>query len=230
MLPYTMLLVDRLSSHADPAAAAPMAAYMRDQFPFLGLKNPERVALTRAFLAEHGMPAGEEELLRVAEELWALPQREFQYTAMLLLEKRLKQAQPERMPLIERLITTKSWWDTVDMLAGKLAGSMFARDPALVGEYVPKWAESDNMWLNRSALLFQLHYKERTDRELLFALVRRFAGHENFFIRKAIGWALREYSKTDAASVSRLVAEVPLSSLSAREALKWLRGQDAIDD
>ncbi|TYP75585.1 DNA alkylation repair protein [Paenibacillus methanolicus] len=230
MLPYTSLLAERLSSHADPAVAAPMAAYMRDQFPFLGLKNPERVALTRAFLAEHGLPAGEAELLQVAEELWSLPQREFQYTAMLLLEKRLKHAQPERMPLLERLITTKSWWDTVDILAGKLAGSLFARYPDLVDEYISKWTASDDMWLNRSALLFQLHYKERTDRELLFALVRRYAGHEDFFIRKAIGWALREYSKTDAASVTRLVEETLLSPLSAREALKWLRGQDAIDD
>lgn len=227
MLPYTKLLADRLSSQANPEAAAPMAAYMREQFPFLGLKNPERVALTRAFLAEHGLPAGEEELLLVAEELWALPQREYAYTAMLLLEKRLRQAGPERMPVLEKLITTKSWWDTVDMLAGKLAGSLFARYPALIEAYIPKWAASDDMWLNRSALLFQLHYKERTDRELLFDLIRRFARHEDFFIRKAIGWALREYSKTDAASVARLVAEEPLSPLSAREALKWLRRQEA---
>ncbi|MBB3110639.1 3-methyladenine DNA glycosylase AlkD [Paenibacillus phyllosphaerae] len=227
---YVTLLENKLRASANPAEAAAMAAYMRDLFPFLGIKKPERAALTRDFLTEHGLPETEEELLQVVRTLWALPEREFHYTAIVLLEKRMKKAKPERAPLLEQLIVTYSWWDTVDLLAGKLAGSLFELYPELRGEYVPRWTESDDLWLRRSVLLFQLHYKERTDAQLLFALIRRFAGEEDFFIRKAIGWALREYSKTDAQAVRNFVAAEKLSPLSVREALKWLDAHPSNND
>ncbi|MFD0714853.1 DNA alkylation repair protein [Paenibacillus sp. GCM10027626] len=211
-----------LRSHADPEQAAPMAAYMRGLFPFLGIRSPERVALTRTFIAEQGLPS-DDELERVVRELWLLPEREFHYSAMLLLERRMKKAAIGQIDLLEWMITTKSWWDTVDIIAGKLMGNLFARFPELIERYAMKWIYSENMWLRRSAILFQLHYKERINGELLFQFIRQCAHEEEFFIRKAIGWALREYAKTNAAAVIRFVETTELSPLSVREALKHLK-------
>ncbi|QYR22012.1 DNA alkylation repair protein [Paenibacillus sp. sptzw28] len=216
---YAGRLEEWLRTHENAAAAEPMSAYMRNQFPFLGIKNPERAALTKQFIKGNGVPSGEE-LEEVALKLWALPEREFQYTAMQLLEKRLEEAAPSQAKLLEILITTKPWWDTVDLIAGHLVGSLFTRYPELVPAHAHRWIESDNLWLRRSALLFQLGYKGRTDRELLFSFIRRCAGEKDFFIRKAIGWALREYGKTDAEAVRQFVRETELSPLSVREALK----------
>ena len=207
--------------HAKPEAAGAMEDYMKGQFPFLGLKQPERLALTRDFLKERGVPAGDE-LRRVAEELWELPEREFHYTAIALLEKRMKQADPSFVSLYEKLIASKSWWDTVDLLASKLAGRLFLSHPGLAREHIPLWISSDNLWLRRTALLFQLTYKEKTDAEWLFELIRTCADEKEFFIRKAIGWALREYAKSDPRAVRDFVAGTKLSPLSVREALKHI--------
>lgn len=208
-----------LRSHANRDTAEPMIAYMRNQFPFLGIKMPERVALTKQFIKEHGVPAGEE-LEQAVLELWALPEREFQYTALMLLDKRVKEAASSQVELLERLITTGSWWDTVDYIASRLVGSLFTRYPEFITVYAGKWIYSEDLWLRRTAILFQLYYKERTDTELLFSFIRICADEEEFFIRKAIGWVLREYSKTDADAVKRFVSETKLSPLSVREALK----------
>lgn len=217
--PYELELEKWLRSHSNKENAAAMAAYMRDQFPFLGIKSPERVALTRQFLKEKGTPALEE-LEAVIRALWKLPERECQYTAIMLLDKRLKGLDAAWIGLLEMMIVTSSWWDTVDIIAGRLVGSLFSRYPELIPAYAGKWIESDNLWLRRSAILFQLGYKEKTDKELLFAFIRQCADEEDFFIRKAIGWALREYAKTDEQSVRAFVKETPLSALSVREALK----------
>lgn len=218
-MPYEAELEKLLRDHSDKENAAAMAAYMRDQFSFLGIKSPERVALTKQFLKERGTPAGEE-LDAVVRALWRLPEREFQYTAMLLLEKRLKSLDASWIGLLEMMITTASWWDTVDIIASKLAGSLFARYPELILSHADRWINSDNLWLRRSAILFQLSYKGKTNKELLFAYIRQCADEEDFFIRKAIGWALREYAKTDEEAVRAFVRETPLSTLSVREALK----------
>lgn len=198
-----------------------MAAYMRDQFAFLGIRTPERAALTKQFMKANGVPAGAE-LETVVRLLWALPEREFHYAAMMLTEKRKKELGPGQMELLEHLITKHSWWDTVDLLASHLAGAVFSGYPELVPAYAEKWAASDDLWLRRRAILFQLGYKQRTDAELLFSLVRRMAHESDFFMRKAIGWALREYAKTDPDAVRAFVRETELSPLSVREALKHI--------
>lgn len=217
---YAGRLQARLRSHANPDLAGPMQDYMRGQFAFLGIKSPERAALVRQFLQENGVPE-DGELEKVVRELWAQPEREFQYAALTLLGKRSKTADASRIELLEELITTKSWWDTVDELAGHAVGELFTRFPGLIPVRTQRWMASNSMWLQRTALLFQLRYKERTDAALLFDLIRQCADSKEFFIRKAIGWALREYSKTDEAAVRRFVAETALSPLSIREALKY---------
>ena len=127
-----------LRSHANADIAGPMIAYMRNQFPFLGIKMPERVALTKQFMKEYGVPTGEE-LDQAVRELWVLPEREFQYTALALLDKRTKEAAPSQVELLEYIITTGSWWDTVDYIASRLVGSLFNRYTELIAVYAQKW-------------------------------------------------------------------------------------------
>ena len=227
--PYLLPLLAQFTQHADPAQAAPMAAYMRDQFPFLGIKSPQRAELTRHFVAAHGLPPLDA-LETVALDLWGLPEREYQYAAMDLLWRRRRSWQPEMMNLLVQLITTKSWWDTVDLLAGRQVGELFLRFPEVKGVWNGRLRQSDNIWLRRTALLFQLHYKRKTDADLLFATVRENLGSDEFFINKAIGWALREYSKTDAAAVTHFVVTTNLHPLSEREALKWLRRRGMVGE
>lgn len=222
MLEYTAQMEQWLRSCRNPELARPMEAYLRNQFPFLGLPNPQRVQLTKQFWQMHGMPA-EGEWRTAVNELWELPEREFQYTALALLEKHLKRAEPEDIDMMEKLVTSKSWWDTVDTLASNIVGPHCAKFPGLIPVYTERWIVSDHMWLRRTALLFQLKYKQRTDTDRLFRYIRACAGEREFFIRKAIGWALREYAKTDRDAVAQFVSTHELSPLSKREALKHFK-------
>lgn len=221
MHPYLIPLQALLEQNADAAKAAPMQKYMRDKFPFLGIKAPDRQALVREFLQEHGLPPLND-VEAVSRELWAMPQREYQYVAVDILQRLQKKLTAEFITLLEYLIVTKSWWDTVDLIASHNVGTLFANYPAVKEEYVAKWRVSDNMWLRRTNLLFQLKYKDDTDADLLFALINENLDSDEFFIQKAIGWALREYSKTDDTAVIHFVQTTNLAPLSQREALKWL--------
>jgi 3-methyladenine DNA glycosylase AlkD len=207
--------------HANPETAGPMEAYMRGQFVFLGIKTPERTQLLREFWKQNEKPKGEE-MLQTAEQLWQLNEREFHYVAMGLMERYSKEAMPSHIDRLERWVTTHSWWDTVDFLAAHLVGCQLSKYPELTAEYTERWIVSDHMWLRRTALLYQLRYKHDTDTDRLFDYIRRTKDESDFFIRKAIGWSLREYAKTDAACVHRFVEETPLSPLSKKEALKHI--------
>lgn len=224
MSTYIHTLQSLLSQHANPAEAVPMARYMRDQFPFLGIKTPARRALLKEFVAAHGLPQPGD-LEAVLRELWALPEREYQYSAFTFLDRLIKKQPPEFVSVLEYLITTKSWWDTVDSLAGGSVAAHFQRYPQVRETAVASWRSSDNFWLRRTTLLFQLPYKTQTDVDLLFSLIRENLDSDEFFIQKAIGWALREYSKTNAEAVVEFIAATPLAPLSAREGLKWLNDQ-----
>lgn len=197
---------------------------MRNQFKFLGIKTPEQNALFKQFLAAYGLPELRE-LEPLLLTLWAWPEREFQYIGGDFLHRFRKQLTPEILPTIETLITTKSWWDTVDGLASRKVGDLFQQFPGEVGEYIHRWRHSDNSWLRRTTLLFQLSYKANTDEALLFSLIKENTSSDEFFIQKAIGWALREYSKTASMAVKQFVTEQTMASLSKREALKWLKAK-----
>ena len=208
----------------DPERAAPMAKYMRDQFPFLGIPAPQQRALQREALA--GLPSPTEaELTEALGRLWELPEREYQYAGLGLLARDIKVCGPGFIAVVERLVTRKSWWDTVDSLAKGGAGGLVLRYPDLAAT-MDRWIDDENMWLRRTAILHQLGFKERTDTARLFRYCALRAGEQEFFIRKAIGWALREYSKVDAEAVRGFVAkhEAEMSGLSKREALLWLNG------
>jgi 3-methyladenine DNA glycosylase AlkD len=218
--PYTHSLKTYFEQHADPGQAGPMAAYMRNQFEYLGIKTPQRTALLQALLAEKGLPPLAE-LDTILRELWHLPQREFQYLAVALLGQFARQLPPEFIETMEDLIVTKSWWDTVDSLSGPV-GIHFQRYPEVKAGWLIKWRQSENLWLRRVTILFQLGYKKETDFPLLCEIIRENRGSNEFFINKAIGWALRQHSRVDALAVRTFVASTPLHPLSAREALKWL--------
>lgn len=199
-----------------------MAAYMRNQFPFLGIQTPERNALLKAFVRKHGKPEDEATLERVVNLLWEAPEREFQNVAMSLLDARGKRTEASRIVLLEALIMKKSWWDTVDFLAGNAAGKYLIHYPEHIASYPDRWIQSDHLWLRRSALLYQLSYKDKTDEARLFSYIRSCAHEQEFFIAKAIGWALRQYAKVNADAVIAFVDKEPLQPLSKREALKNL--------
>jgi 3-methyladenine DNA glycosylase AlkD len=221
MKAYTKELVEWFTVHRNDQNAAAMEKYMRNQFPFLGIKTPERRELVKNFLKENGVPA-KEGIRIVLNSLWELPEREYQYAGLDILNKAKKSFEKEHITLVEWLITHKSWWDTVDALASKSAGYLLQTYPDLIPVYAERWIESDNMWLQRSALLFQLKYKTATNTDLLFDYIQRCAHSNEFFIQKAIGWVLREYSKTDPEAVKTFIDHHELKPLSKKEGLKYI--------
>ena len=195
---------------------------MRDQFTFLGLPAPDQRRLA-APVVRALPPPTEADIVAFTTRCWAASEREFQYAGCDYAIRHVRRCSPAFLDHAEALITTKSWWDTVDALAASVVGSLVTATPTLVAT-MDDWIDADDIWLVRTALLHQLHSRDVTDVDRLFRYCQRRAGDRDFFLRKAIGWARREYSKTDEAAVRRFVvthADV-LSPLSGREALKWL--------
>ncbi len=213
-------LASALQAAADADRAVSMAAYMKGIAPFFGVPAPRRRALQREVLA--GWTPDELEIIEFASSAWRIDEREMQYAACDVLERGAKRSSAELLVTLERLITTKSWWDTVDALAAAV-GTLVQRFPEL-RTTMDRWIESDNDWLARVAIIHQLRFKADTEHERLFAYCVRRAADSEFFIRKAIGWALREYAKTEPAAVRAFVDEheAVLSGLSKREARKHL--------
>ncbi len=173
-------------------------------------------------LAGTGRP-DERDCAAIALRCWQLPEREYHYFAVDYLRRYVSSCSSGFLPVLHHLVTTVPWWDTIDALAAHVAGPLVTADPALA-HAMDRWIDDDNLWVARTALLHQLRYKEATDTDRLFGYCLRRADHPDFFIRKAIGWALREYAKTDPTAVRDFVegARTRLSPLSVREALKNL--------
>ncbi|MYY83781.1 MULTISPECIES: DNA alkylation repair protein [unclassified Streptomyces] len=215
-------LVATYAEAADPERSAQMRAYMKDIAPFLGLTSPVRRDLSRAVLAGTPRP-DEKDCAAIALRCWELPEREYAYFAVDCLRRHVKRCSSGFLPVVRHLVTTRSWWDTVDALAAHVVGGLVAADPEL-RTVMDAWIEDDDLWVARTALLHQLRHRADTDTERLFAYCVRQSGHPDFFIRKAIGWCLREYAKTDPEAVRAFVERERdrLSPLSVREALKNL--------
>ncbi|BFO19626.1 DNA alkylation repair protein [Streptomyces sp. KM77-8] len=213
-------LTARYGPAGDPERAVAQRAYMKDVAPFLGMTTPARRALSRAVLA--GLPRpGEADCAAVALRCWALPEREYQYFAVDYLRRHVRHCSSGFLPVARHLVTTVPWWDTVDLLAAHVVGALVTADRSLAAD-MDEWIGDDDMWLVRTALLHQLRYREHTDAARLFDHCLRRSGHPDFFIRKAIGWCLREYAKTDPDAVRAFLAQEQgrFAPLSVREALR----------
>jgi len=199
-----------------------MANYMKNLFPFLGIKKPERTKLLRVFYGQTGIlkEPFDPEWVR---NLWEQEEREYQYAALDYIERHLKKLDRSHISLLEWLITTKSWWDSVDTLATKSVGAVAQKSPEVIEEYLEGWAYGDHLWLRRTAILFQLKYKGETNESLLYRYIEQNADSKEFFIQKAIGWVLREYSKTNPDSVKQFIQSHTLAPLSVREGSKYLK-------
>ena len=210
-----------LIHHQNEENAAPMKQYMKEHFNFLGIKSPERKKLLKEFINRKGFPK-REDAENLAVGLWSLQYREYQYIGMELINQLLSKPIPNDIYFLEYMLEYKQWWDTVDFIAVNPVARLFDHYPDLRSKYFHKWNNSHDLWLNRAAILFQLKYKHKTDLNLLKeAILKHHRSHE-FFHQKAIGWALRDYAKTDSNWVSQFVNNNELPSLSKREALRNL--------
>lgn len=223
---YVAAVRDLYQQHANPANAPSMKVYMKNHFEFFGIKKPERVVLSAQIIQNQAIP-NVEDLKIIAQLCFQEEKREMQYFVYDLLEKVIKNLDDSFLQTIENLILQKSWWDTVDFLAPKLAGKILQLYPSKIQEFPDRWIESDNIWLQRSAILFQLDYKEKTDAPLLFQYILRRADSNAFFVQKAAGWALREYSKRNADAVTQFVQNHTLPKLTVREGLKRIRKMES---
>jgi len=196
-----------------------MAKYMRNMFPFLGLKKPERSALSKEFLKIKKKDT------RVDWDFifkaYNMPEREFQYLAIDYMDRAKSLFTPDDMDKIEILLTTKSWWDTVDAI-NRTVGYIAMKYPEVREDIILKWMKADNIWLNRISIIFQLKYKDKTDTDFLSKAILHNSQTTEFFINKAIGWALREYSKTNKEWVKQFIENNSLSKLSIREGSKYI--------
>ena len=221
MLPpseYYALVRETFRTHGNPETAQGQMAYMRNQFEYFGLKMPQWTALTKTLLAQNGIPEGED-LKTLIRLCFQDEHREMQYFGLEILEKTLKKQPSEYIEFLEELILTRSWWDTVDWIS-KLVGLHFRKYPDLIQAVTERWMASENFWLQRVCLIFQLTYKDKTDTDLLFKYIERVAGSKEFFLQKGAGWALRQLAKTNPDAVLTFVEKTPLAPLTRREALK----------
>ena len=223
-----------LRASADPAKAQGMARYMRNRQPFLGVQAPEvkRIAgeAARTLRPEDGggavsgaVSGAESEAGPILRDLWNGEFREERYAAIRLADAWRLWRLAETLPLCRWMIHTGAWWDLVDPLTTRWVSPLLLQHPGSRGE-VFAWIDSPDAWLRRAAVLSQIKFRQATDREALGRILRAAAPEEDFFLRKAVGWALREFAKSDPDWVRNFVTGMgeSLSPLSRREALKNL--------
>lgn len=200
-----------------------MEAYMRNQFKFLGIKTPERRALSKEFIQDK--KADKNIDWDFIFRAYGKEEREFKYLAIDYLKACQKNLQVEEIDYLKELVLLEPWWDTVDLLS-KLIGSLLLKDGSLKESHILKWAQDESIWLRRVAILHQLGFKDKMDKDLLSQIIRVNLGSGEFFIDKAIGWILRDYSKTDPDFVIKFIkSENRLANLSRNEGLKYLKEQ-----
>lgn len=205
-----------------------MESYMKNNFPFLGIKKSVTAPVMRE-LFKQGLPATKEGVKTLVDDCFLEREREYHYIGMVILNKKEKLFNVTDLDYIEGLLTTHSWWDSVDTIAPNIVGSIVLRERNIGEQKMREWNRSDNFWLQRASLLHQLKYKDKMNEILLTEFILNTKDDKAFFIRKAIGWVLREYSKTNAVFVKDFISSNKLSPLSEREALKWLTRTQKID-
>ena len=218
---YINSLELEFKNNANAKIAIQQENYVHNKFEYFGLITSERRLIQKPFLVKEFLPP-KPQLANLTTLLWGKPQREFQYFSQELVFKYVRQFELKDIELLELMVTQRSWWETVDYIAVKLMGAYFKLFPEQREFYCNKWLASNHIWLQRSALLFQLKYKHDIDYTLLSNTINYLLGSKEFFINKAIGWVLREYSRTKPDWVLDFVEKTPLNPLSKREALRLI--------
>lgn len=217
---FFQALKSSFQAHANADNAAAMEQYMRNQFSFYGIKSPDRKALIKAVVQEEGFPKVED-WPALARRCFAQGEkRELQYAVGDLINPKKKHLDLEHLALTEELICTAPWWDTVDWLASHWAGAILLKHPDAMQEVSTAWINSNNMWLQRTAIIFQLKYKDKTRADLLYTHIEKVATSKEFFLQKAAGWALRQYAKFEPQSVKQFIDTHQLAPLTVREGMK----------
>ena len=213
-----------LKKAADPAKAPKMQAYMKSTMPYRGVSSPEQKAIWKAVFLAHPLSSSRE-WQEVALTLWREATfREERYGSIALtsLRQYASHRTMDSIPMFEEMIVTGAWWDFVDAIAGRQLGDVLRAEPRRMSKLMRRWARDEDMWKRRSAILCQLTFKRETDLTLLYDCIEPNLADKEFFLRKAIGWALRQYAWTDPREVKRYVKanRARMSNLSVREALK----------
>ena len=212
-----------LHQKANREIALPMEAYMKNNFSFLGIKTEERRSIFKENYEKHKTEI-KSNFRNIAWELFNKKEREFHQCAIDLLVKEFKKNYIlVDIKLIENLIINNSWWDSVDVVAKYLLGGYLPQFSSETYPVIERFSNSENMWLNRSAIIFQLSYKEKTNFDLLKSECEKHKESKEFFIQKAIGWALRDYSRFNPSGVTEYVNYTNLKPLSQREALRNIK-------
>ena len=210
------------SKNSNPEFAAQMKSYLKDKFELYGIKAKLRRDLLKPLVEKNRIEI-RDTIKTLAFDLYDFKQREMHLCAIELFEKQLRKAyKKEDIIYIEKLITTNSWWDSVDFIAKQILGKYLVIHPNETEKVITNFSNSENMWLNRSSIIFQLGYKEKTNKELLFNQCLEHKDSKEFFIQKAIGWALREYGSYNPKDVLKFVYSNNLKPLSKREAIRKL--------
>lgn len=214
--------IEYLKKHADAQKATQMAAYMKHHFVFLGIQSPHRKLLQADFLAS--LKTNKSIDWPTVFTLFDQPEREFQMVALDYLAKNIRKLQLNDLPHLEKLIQTKSWWDSVDGMH-KLVGFLSQKYPQIIETHIKKWMVAKNMWLRRIAIDFQIGLKNKTNTDVLEEVILSNFGTKQFFINKAIGWSLRDYARHNPGWVVDFVRkyEHEMHPLSVREALKHFK-------
>lgn len=217
------MVSEQLAAAADPEKAGPMAAYMKTMMPMYGVQKQQRDQIVREVVSSAPGP-NRTQYRQLVKALWNLPHREEKYMAIAMARRHDQHIVVSMLPMYRSMIKSGAWWDFVDEIAINLVGKLWSDDRELLAGHMDKWIDDDDLWIRRAAIIGQIKHKSQTDAERLFRYCGRRAHETDFFIRKAIGWALREYAKTDPEAVREFVDENfdRLSGLSRREATKNL--------
>lgn len=217
---FIQALKTAFKQNRNPENAFAMAKYMKNNFPFFGIKTEERRRIFKTVWKENKQEVATGSRA-IALALYSKQEREFHYCAIEILIKELKgNYKKEDIQWIENLILQNSWWDSVDTIAKYILGEYLLEFPLETKKTIERFSKSAHLWLNRSAILFQLNYKQKTNADFLFSECLKQAHSKEFFIQKAIGWALREYAKINPEAVKNFVLNNNLKPLSKKEALK----------
>lgn len=217
----------KLTENRDEERAQKMTAYMKNIQPFFGIPTPKRKEFYKEFKKEMGKEfinwISEDKIDKLVNAFWGKREREYRYVGLFLLDY-CKINTPRQLPLLRKLIIQGNWWDTTDSIAIDFVNPLLLNYQKTIRPVIKEWVNTDNLWLRRTAILSQLYFKTETDLDLLQYCITQTMLEKEFFIQKAIGWALREYSKTNPTFVIQFMDKFhsSLSKLSIREGEKYL--------